>query len=250
MQSSSVPPPPPATLGAAWLGLELNGVDELTVAAPPAVNIVVVTGCDRGASGGNTAAGAAIAAIGGAAGGAGGAGKVNEEVIAARAAGDNLVAAAAVAAGPVAVIAPDGVAEPLNAPTAGPCVCREAAVGLMPCLPPERPPERLPPRASAKSAAPSRTVVVARSAIIDTVRKETMKAGAPRIGVRCVAGDSIAPMARRRQPRRAEPSQSARTNPPRCAAPRCVAQPCVGNCAIERSTAQFPIPRVAGRCDA
>jgi hypothetical protein len=175
-------------LGAAWLGLELNGADELTVAAPPAVKTVVVTGCDNGAIAGNAPAGAAIADIGGVAGGAGGVGNATEAVIAARAAGDSLVAAAAVAACPVAVIAPDGVAEPLSAPRAGPCVWWEAADGLMPCLPPERvpparPPEPAPPRASAKSAAPSTIAVVARSAMIETLRRETMEGGAPRIGV-------------------------------------------------------------------
>jgi hypothetical protein len=182
MQSSSVPPPPPATLGAAWLGLELNGVDELTFAAPPAVNVCVVTGCDSGGRAGKAPAGAAIAGIGGAGGGGGGAGNVNEAVSAARAAGDSLVAAAAVVAGAVAVIAPDGVAVPLSAPVAGPRMCREAAAGLMPCLP--LPPER-PPRASAKSATPSRTVAAAMSAIIETVRKETMEGGAPRIDIVC-----------------------------------------------------------------
>jgi len=51
IQASKLLPPPPAILGAASVGLELEGVAESVRALPPAVRVVVevVTGCDSGA---------------------------------------------------------------------------------------------------------------------------------------------------------------------------------------------------------
>jgi hypothetical protein len=77
MQSCKDLPPPPATLGAASVGLVLEPDGEATVsvrAKPPEVRVVVVMGGDNGAGDWTRAAGAPIAGAGVGAGDVGGEG--------------------------------------------------------------------------------------------------------------------------------------------------------------------------------
>jgi hypothetical protein len=104
MQFESVRPPPPATLGAASLGLVLAGLAESTRAAPPAVKIGKVTGAERGATTGTWSAGAAIARVGAAAGVLGAAGSCDVKLIAESAAGERRPGAGS----RVAAVAPAG----------------------------------------------------------------------------------------------------------------------------------------------
>jgi hypothetical protein len=106
MQSAIERPPPPATLGAASLGLVLAGLEESTRAAPPAVSIVVVTGAERGATTGTWSAGAEIAGVGAAAGAVGAAGSCDVKLIAESAAGERRPGAPAGGSG--AGVAPAG----------------------------------------------------------------------------------------------------------------------------------------------
>ena len=108
MQSCSVLPPPPAILGAASVGLALDGLDEFTLAVPPAVKVVVTTGGESGAMTCTWVAGLPMAEAGGAAGAVGAGGRVDPDPVpmAEIPPGDTLTVAAAGPAG----VKPAGVA--------------------------------------------------------------------------------------------------------------------------------------------
>ena len=88
MQSVSELPPPPAILRVASLGLVLDGLEESTRAAPPAVRMVVVAGAERGATARTWSTGAAIAEFGAGVGALGGAGSCDVKLSAEDAAGE------------------------------------------------------------------------------------------------------------------------------------------------------------------
>jgi hypothetical protein len=86
-------------LGAASVGLELDGLDESVLAAPPAVNVVVVNGAESGAMMGTRSAGAATADAGRALGADGADGSADAPLIAEMPPGDTRRAAADAGAG-------------------------------------------------------------------------------------------------------------------------------------------------------
>lgn len=103
-QSCKLLPPPPATLGAASVGLVLEEDEEGVVsvlAPPPAVSVVVAIAGESGATDGTRSAGAPIAGAGGGGGGAAGAagGGVSVTIAAALEPGTDVAAEEATGAG-------------------------------------------------------------------------------------------------------------------------------------------------------
>jgi hypothetical protein len=132
MQSANDLPPPPATPGAASVGLVLEGLAESILALPPAVKTVAVTGGDNGATGATCEAGAATADTGAGVPICGAGGPVNRVVEGTVAGNDIEVFAVAVVGG-----------------SAARCCVPEAALAMWPYV---RPPCEPPPRAKATSA--------------------------------------------------------------------------------------------------